>query len=127
MKRLIEILKTYDTEPVELFNSAVMFYLGIALLCPGSTFNSTNLTYAVMAHVMPEDAWAILFLLTGAAGILGVSLNIRKWRFCASVLKMLVYLSMGVLYYLANPLTTGGTYAILGMAAGWCAVRRIVK
>lgn len=55
----------FDDEMVftRLMLAASEFLWGILLLWPGELFSRP--TYKVMSHVMPEEAWALVFLATG--------------------------------------------------------------
>ena len=123
MKHLIEIIKTYDTEPIELLNSLVFVYLGLTLLIPGSTFASNNISYRTMELAAPENVWGAVMATLGVLSLIGVANNFRWLRVSTLVFKILILSTWGVLYYIGNPLTTGGTYCILALSAAWAFVR----
>jgi hypothetical protein len=121
--KLKEILAHYDTETVEFVNALVMFYLGVTLLRPGDTFNSGNVGYVVMAQISNEEIWGIVYFLIGLAGLIGTAAGVHWWRMVISAAETISLVSLGTLLILGNPMSTGGSYIILGLASGWCFIR----
>lgn len=97
------------------------FLWGILLLWPGDTFGRP--TYNIMASVMPENCWGIVFLMTSVMQIAIVakedfhSREARYFAFFNMVLWVFVVLSMMKSVY-PPPAAISGEIA-LAMAAWW--------
>jgi len=113
----------WDTNMVtsRLLLSMAEFLWGVLLLWPGDTFGRP--TYHIMAQVMPEDCWGLVFLLTSIMQISIVikeefhSREARYFAFFNMALWVFVVLSMLASVY-PPPAAVSGEIA-LSCAAFW--------
>jgi len=103
-------------------------FWAVLLLWPGDSFSRP--TYGVMAHVMPEDAWALVFLVSAITQITIVILNdyhsrfsryfaawnAALWGFCVVAMLLSVY---------PPPAAIGGEIA-LAFSSLWIWARPLV-
>lgn len=99
---------------------AEMFW-AVMLLWPGDTFGRP--TYHVMSHVMPEEAWGLLLLLSSATQLTIVMLETyhsyfaRMFAAWNAVLWVFLCVSMLMSVY-PPPAATGGEFALM-LASVW--------
>ena len=104
------------------------FMWAILLLWPGDSFDRP--TYSVMAKVMPEEAWGLVFLVSGVTQI---SIVLREDFYCplsryfaAWNAALWVYVVVAMLLSVSPPPAAISGEIILAMAAAWIWVKPII-
>lgn len=101
------------------------FLWAIMLLWPGPTFNRP--TYSVMSHVMTEEAWGFIILLSAITQItIVMSANYHHWfsrMFSAWNAGLWAFLVISMLLSVSPPPAAIGGEIAMALAAGWVWLR----
>jgi hypothetical protein len=116
------ILREHDTEPAELSGGALKVAIGLWLLLPLDTFESSRSFEALT--ILPEWAWGTLLLCIGVFHIGVLRLGDRDWRQRAALFGFLVWFSFAVVFVTTNPPGIGWlAFLMAGLAQMWCSIR----
>ena len=104
-----------------------MVMIGVALILPTQTFALT--AYGTMSQIASEPAWALIFLVSGAAQMTAALLEVRRARLATSVVGGVLW----VIWTAATPhsgyrgvLWAGGIAMILGQALAFLRAKAMV-
>lgn len=125
-RRMTAVLFERDMAGLRFMLGMGEFFWGIGLLWPGDSF--ARPTYALMSHVMSEEAWGFLFLLSAATQWTIVVLADFESRFSNYFASWNAVLWGGVMFCCFGsvyppPAAMGGDLAC-AFGAIWLAIRR---
>ena len=104
--------------------TAVMAWLAAILALPSDTF-STSKSFACMATIGTEPAWAMVFWVAACFGLIGLLTPSRGMRLGSVLVLATMHGVVAGCLALSNPTTTGtGTYAVLAGLGYYLAWRR---
>ena len=104
--------------------TAVMAWLAVILALPSYTFH-TSKSFACMATMGTEPAWAMVFWLVACLGLVGLLTPSRGMRLGSVLVLATMHGVVAGCIALSNPATTGtGTYAVLAALGYYLAWRR---
>ncbi len=104
--------------------TTVMVWLAVILVLPSDTF-STSKSFAYMATMGSEPAWAMVFWVTACLGLVGLLTPSRAMRLGSVLVLATMHGVVAGCLALSNPATTGtGTYAVLAALGYYLAWRR---
>lgn len=104
--------------------TTVMVWLAVILALPSDTF-STSKSFAYMAMMGSEPAWAMVFWVAACLGLVGLLTPSRGMRLGSVLVLATMHGVVAGCLALSNPATTGtGTYAVLAALGYYLAWRR---
>ena len=104
--------------------TAVLAGIAVILALPGSTF-ATSRSFDLMARMMPEDKWAMLFWFVASLGLCGIITPSVKLRLASVMALSTMHGAFALCIVLANPVSTGAlTYSILAAQGYYLVWRR---
>jgi hypothetical protein len=116
------ILLEHDVEPAELSGGLMKLFIGIWLLLPLDTFDSSP-TFAALA-IMPEWLWGVALVTLGSAHLAALHTGHQDRRRNAATVGYLVWFSFAVVFVTTNPPAIGWiAFMMAGLAQLWVSVR----
>lgn len=104
--------------------TAVMAGIAVILALPGSTF-ATSHSFDLMARLMPEDAWAMVFWFVASLGLCGAVTPSVRIRLASVMALSTMHGVFALCLVLANPISTGAvTYTVLACQGYYLVWRR---
>lgn len=116
------ILAEHDTEPAELSGGLLKVGIGLWLLLPFDTFESSP-TFAVFS-ILPEWLWGSVLLALGVLHLSALRSGDLDSRRRSATIGYLVWFSFAVTFVTTNPPAIGWlAFLIAGLAQLWCSLR----
>lgn len=104
--RAYRLIVERDVDLIEVASGLLFLGWGIQLLLPWQTFASSG-GYAVLAAVLPENAWGTLLALLGVLKIGAYLLAKHRARLAGSLVGSMTWAFFSVAFGVANPAGTG--------------------
>lgn len=126
-RRVAQIMFDTDLIAVRVMLAVGEFFWAVGLLWPGELFGPSRQTYALMANIMSEESWGILFLISSATqlGIVLIGDFGSRFARCFAAWNACLWMfsiAAAILSVYPPPAAMGGEGA-LALGALWVALR----
>lgn len=125
--RMIRKIACTDSSPLEAVIAFQAAALGIFLLLPYSTFESSQV-YHILSLILPETIWGIIFLAQGVFEL--IAIHVLSWRIRSILATTALFLWMfvDISCWVSNPASGASVvYLTFALASLWAVVSLSVR
>ena len=103
------------------FKAGILFVIGLTLAQAGNTFDIS--TFAVIRTIVSEQTATTIAFVLAVLGIVSVVPEHTAFRCVMAFIYTVVFLFVGITFYLSSPLSTGTVYIMIAIVSFWAFIK----
>ena len=103
------------------FKAGILFIIGLTLAQAGNTFDIS--TFAVIRTIVSEQTATTIAFVLAVLGIVSVVPEHTAFRCVMAFIYTVVFLFVGITFYLSSPLSTGTVYIMIAIVSFWAFIK----